>query len=52
MGYMEAQAARRIIAMEGRKVTSDACLAASMANDPKDPQVLAAGRSAEIKASR
>jgi predicted nucleic acid-binding protein len=46
MGYTEAQASRRITAMEtafeGAKVTGYECLIASMTNDPKDRHVLAA----------
>jgi predicted nucleic acid-binding protein len=46
MGYTEAQASRRITAMETAfdeaKVTGYECLVASMTNDAKDPHVLAA----------
>ncbi len=46
MGYTEAQATRRITAMETAfeeaKVTGYECLVASMTNDPKDRHVLAA----------
>ena len=46
MGYTEAQAVRRITAMEAAfeeaTVTGYECLAASMTNDPKDRHVLAA----------
>ncbi len=46
MGYSEAQASRRIIAMEtafeDAKVTGHECLVASMTNDAKDRHVLAA----------
>jgi predicted nucleic acid-binding protein len=46
MGYKQAQAGRRITAMEGAfedaNVADYECLAASMTNDPKDRHVLAA----------
>ncbi len=46
MGYTEAQADRRITAMENAfedaKVTGHECLVTSMTNDPKDRHVLAA----------